>query len=36
MLTEILSASGDISFANIADPEGDSATFLKYIITGWR
>lgn len=32
MLTEILSASGDISFARVADPEGDSATFLNILL----
>jgi 8-amino-3,8-dideoxy-alpha-D-manno-octulosonate transaminase len=32
MLTEILSASPDISFARVADPEGDSATFLNILL----
>lgn len=32
MLTEILSASGEISFARLPDPEGDSATFLNLML----
>lgn len=32
MLTEILSASPDISFARVADPKGDSATFLNILL----
>ena len=32
MLTEMLSASPAISFAHVADPEGDSATFLNILL----
>jgi len=32
MLTELLSATEGISFARIADPEGDSATFLNLLM----
>lgn len=32
MLEEILSVSEEISFARLADPEGDSATFLNILL----
>ncbi len=32
MLTEILSESGNVSFAHLPDPEGDSATFLNILM----